>query len=764
MKRLIPIEVSISGRALDYHRLKEMGKQWLLLPLRSVKPILRISRNYAKKLRNPKLRVRTAIATLAAIIVGIILFTYVLRVWSPQTIIIVSPFGVPVEKSETLPYSGESLANLLVDEFQKIIRASNSFSGINDYSSSRQFSPLPDTPKIPVQTSFALSIYGISLGELLKIRSYFRYKQESISAEAIRTRPGKVRLTARLLSNAAARSWDLPYEIDDYAVPDHLNALASKVFADLHPATMGRYFLSLHQYGKAEQVFASWASSETDNSDAQYYLGFALTEMGHFEMARMAERRADLLAKHRNHRALGALATIDLDQAELMQSTASRKLYQEAVDYNESAISASCPLWGCWFSKGRYANYTLNEGALFERLGRLESTKSTKMKLFEKAIQAENDSLRIDRRDAGARANIGAHHVLISHAEVDAREQIRHEGQAIAQMWCAISLKPYFPRALKILINELVDLHTKYGNIQERNILLPIGAIFDQPPCSEKVLGNPSGSKSVSSQGKEMGWDPLKQAEEIAHWAALMKPEAEEPMFELGLVLFRESMVLRNEDSLKSHVFEAASDRAFEDALSVNRTPQTGQTLSAQASSLRRLGNRWAPSFMNRAVDIFNRELKEDPRNANLIYSLGEAYYENAEYAEAARQYGLLVDQFPEYDQYAQFQWHMAKALDRADMPDLAVQHFRAAEHLGSLDANGCEFQFWFAHALHHSSSDNLDEVIAMFQNAAQDKKCESPSFAYLYSEYADVLRLRGDTKGALEIDAILTRITAGDQ
>ncbi len=731
--------------------LNARGAQLAAILQRAVSAISRIGRavagfikDHARDLLDLKIGIPVVLFTFVVVTVAIALL---LGVWDQKTIIVITPFGMPVEEHRTIPYSGESLANLMADEFQSMIRTSDDFTGTTDYSSSKQYNPLPETPKIPVQTSFELLVHGVSVDEILKIWRYLRYNQENISGEVVRSGPGKVRLRARLNASSRAMYWEIPGEIDDNAIPSYLNDLAAHVFADLHPATLGRYYLANRRYQKATGVFVAWVRREPENASADYWLGYSLEKMEQFDLAMAAEERSNELQSHASHLALGMIEFIEADEADLMKSKDSESLYEEAMKYDRRAIAVSCPAWRCWIPMGnRYPNYVLNKGQLFERLRK-----------FENALEVDKAALRIDGQSAGARANMGSTLLLMSYdpktGPVEREQEIR---EAVAQIQCALAIKPYFPGPLSILVGTLLKQQKEKDTEQgsqgqskpnaDRVSRLPV----DLPPCSKQPQWEASANAAETAR-------PENDAEQTARWASLIKPDAEEPLFELGYILFVESK--RATTVGEREQLSTSADEAFNRAL--RSQPEEVQTITAQAQQLQNLDSSWAGRFSQREIDIFNNQLRDQPDNTALYRRLGDAYFVAGQYDDAAKSYRTALNQFPGYGRLASFHVQLADALYLSNPPDLgsAREHYMAAERLGSSAAGNCLFQFRLAHTLRYSSSPDPSQAIQAYAKGKslneKSHKCESPSGAQFYTEFASALRERGDSKGASEIKQI---------
>ena len=116
----------------------------------------------------------------------------------PKPEIIVSPFELPAG-TNGIPWTGRTVANLFIDEFQEIIRSANEFHG-QHFASRHQYNKVPDLPKIPIEKSFELQIQGLSFKQLMSAWDYLRYDQQLFSGDVILNSNNTLTLRARVAS------------------------------------------------------------------------------------------------------------------------------------------------------------------------------------------------------------------------------------------------------------------------------------------------------------------------------------------------------------------------------------------------------------------------------------------------------------------------------------------------------------------------------------------------------------------------------------
>lgn len=214
----------------------------------------------------------------------------ILRVVVPRTELIISPFEISDDGVKLPGTNGKSLANIFVDEVQKMIEDANSFSG-NAHSSHRMYSPLPTAPHIPVQTTFGIAVEGVSLDQIVAVWHHVRYVQYLASGDLIVTPKGAPTIYVRYQRNGEAKAFELKFkDSDPSGIKETLRDLAVQVMFDLEPELPVRYFVTQalgyknkdlqkaadENFQKAIDLAGAWAKKDPKNPRAFFYLGYGL--------------------------------------------------------------------------------------------------------------------------------------------------------------------------------------------------------------------------------------------------------------------------------------------------------------------------------------------------------------------------------------------------------------------------------------------------------------------------------------------------------
>jgi tetratricopeptide (TPR) repeat protein len=222
--------------------------------------------------------------------------------------------------------------------------------------------PLPDTPKIPIQTSFDLQIEGVSIGQVVRAWDYLRYQQENVSGDIILEKDGEITIRVRAVKGSTAKYWEEQgVRTDRESLANEIDALAVLMFSDLHPYALGRHYLKIGELKKAQQVFAESLRTSSKSSTrvpASFWLAYTYLFMGDREQAQFFFKQA-LDADPDYFPALGLLAFLELRDDRGLPDA--RAQFADAVELNKRALSLAVPWWQFW--KPKPPNYYLNIGS-----------------------------------------------------------------------------------------------------------------------------------------------------------------------------------------------------------------------------------------------------------------------------------------------------------------------------------------------------------------------------------------------------------------
>lgn len=196
-------------------------------------------------------------------------------------------------KTRVIGWAGRRLQNLLVDDLHEIIDRANRFSG-NAYSSRKNYGPMPDAPKIPVETSYGIEIKGVSLDQLLSSWKHVRFYEFQVSGDLlIGARDQTIRV--RYLSPDRANSFKVGLPaLTSTSVEDSVSRLSLDLIKDIHPETAARYLISLASAcnGSCENAWQTainfcwgWTQRHPESALPFYYLGYAVNRTAHPEDA-----------------------------------------------------------------------------------------------------------------------------------------------------------------------------------------------------------------------------------------------------------------------------------------------------------------------------------------------------------------------------------------------------------------------------------------------------------------------------------------------
>jgi tetratricopeptide (TPR) repeat protein len=337
--------------------------------------------------------------TILLLLAGIIAAARLLHALKPKSEIIVSSFELPL--GNNVQWTGKTAANLFVDELQQIIRGASEFHGTSRFASKRQYQQVPDLPKIPIETNFELQFEGVSLKQVMSAWDYLRYDQKLFSGDIILNEDQTLTVRTRVISSEQAQHWEVSELENGKKIPktsdglkEAMRRLTTQVVASLNAETIGRYFLQLQKFEKAQKVFEQWARQEPTRPQPFFYLAYAYGRIpGRLEDGRRAAEQA-LENDSSYYLAIGQIAwTADQEAFAAVQADRPRR-FAEAINKHKEALQASRKWWQFW-KKGP-PNYWNNLCVEYREIG-----------AFDQAEDACHQAKRSDPDYAGATVNLG---------------------------------------------------------------------------------------------------------------------------------------------------------------------------------------------------------------------------------------------------------------------------------------------------------------------------------------------------------------------
>jgi len=494
-----------------------------------------------------------AISVLAGIGIGVaIAVAGILRVVDPVPLMVVGPFEMP-ESKDSAAFTGKTLSNLLVDDLQDIIQDGNHFQGLKDTSSRKQYGKLPNTPEIPIQTSFGLEIKGISLDQMQSLWNYLRYHQQLIGGDLVITKNGGAEVVLRLTSKGMARHWETPVSppLDYSKVRDAVAYLAAELMSDMNPEITGRYFLGQHQYENAQEVLRQWVQREPVRPEPYYYLALS------FEGAVPPRRQeAELVVRKacaldpKYHLAIGLLAALEAYRNDLKDAIADNiKAHQ---------LAPKAP------------NYLNNLAVDYEQMGD-EKDKSAAMADYDTAISYAKETLRTDPN------MVAADYVLAM--TLDSKGDA---AGAIAAARDAIRRRPDYFQALQKLSDLLIANKKTKEAVDE---------------CTTSTAVNPDSWEPWQALGRALLSDGQTDKAITAFRTALDKNKtSNKKLLHADLA---EALLQRATELLKQNQFKEATDYSIE---ALKENPAAKAAKSKFDEELQKLQKGKSPPNMHRRV------------------------------------------------------------------------------------------------------------------------------------------------------------------
>lgn len=230
---------------------------------------------------------KKTINVLAAVImfaIAIVILAVLLRFLHPKTIIQVSAVELFSSNGKTNIQGGKALADMVVDDVHQIIEEASRFSG-NSFASKKSYPPLPDLPKIPVDTTYGIDIKGISLDQIVATWKHLRYREFRISGDLIVITDNQFKIKLRYEAGGRANSFEI--DSSPATIENDLRAAAFNVLSEISPETVERYLFQKSVTCASECVIDqdealrfcwSWLVRQPENASALNCIGYNLAD------------------------------------------------------------------------------------------------------------------------------------------------------------------------------------------------------------------------------------------------------------------------------------------------------------------------------------------------------------------------------------------------------------------------------------------------------------------------------------------------------
>jgi tetratricopeptide (TPR) repeat protein len=326
---------------------------------------------------------------LVAISLVAVLMAIVLRLAVPRSQVTVSAFQVLDLGKDSGTASGKALADLLVDDLQRMMEQTNGTGG-NSYSSRKFWRPMSSLPKIPVATSYGIEIKGVSLDQIIATWDRLRYKEYLVGGDLIPGTNGKSVLVVRYSTGGAAKSYERQLkDLEPSTVNKAVSDLSLDLLKGINPAGAARYLTGLEQTcvsdcnaarNNAIQFCYEWLKDKPGDAAALSDVGNALNLSGYYEDSLDYFDRAVAEDHH--------MSSALLDKGNALDSLG-------RFDEAEKAYNAALRL-------RRYPDPILNLGAVAMHRGQ-----------YDRAVNFYNQALKIDSGDVGALLDLGHAYIKV---------------------------------------------------------------------------------------------------------------------------------------------------------------------------------------------------------------------------------------------------------------------------------------------------------------------------------------------------------------
>jgi tetratricopeptide (TPR) repeat protein len=377
---------------------------------------------------DPVFKTLALVSLLIFAVIGSVIFAVILRFASPGKLINVSAFQLLGPDKEMSSTSGKAVADLLVDDLHNILEQADQFSG-NAFSSKMSYKPLPDLPRIPVNTSYGIEIKGISLDQMIATWDRLRYQEYIVSGDLYLNPDGTSVVTIRYETSGAAKSFKKPLtKVTPESIQDAISDLSLQLVGDINPEAKARYLIGIsiacntdsecdNAWSEAVKFCSNWVTIDPQNYLPLYYLGYSLSNEGFSEDGLTMMKRAYAI-NNNSDIVLNGMGQILLKYGKIDEIKEAEIDFKSALPKNRTKPNP---------------NPIMNLGIIEFRRGN-----------YQRAEEQYHAALSIDPHDVGALLNLGIveNYVGKYSDAVDHFEQVRilQPGNAYGLYGLAISL------------------------------------------------------------------------------------------------------------------------------------------------------------------------------------------------------------------------------------------------------------------------------------------------------------------------------------
>lgn len=293
------------------------------------------------------------LAGIVAVLVTISVALF-LRLVRPSHALVVVPFEVPSLSPASLGVTGQTVANLLVDEVQRIVQLGKTpwflrrpkgtvtfVPPIGNPSPVRVLTLSPEPSSLGVEVSDGLSV-NVLVAEWKRIR----HQQQLVTGDLIWGRDN-ITLRARIVGN---ESWGAgPFPATEEGLNIAINAIALKLLSNIDPPLAGSFHKRRGAVDESLAVYRKWMRREPENADPYFHMGGSLALKGNFEGAVRNYRKA-LALRPDYPEALNNLGTTFDEMGQLNEAITA---FQKALKLKPSLFGALTNLCGALSENGQ---------------------------------------------------------------------------------------------------------------------------------------------------------------------------------------------------------------------------------------------------------------------------------------------------------------------------------------------------------------------------------------------------------------------------
>jgi hypothetical protein len=265
-----------------------------------------------------------AVVLIVAIALIALVVAFAQSRYNPRPMIVVQPFEASADASKSCGMTGKNAEDLFVDRVNELVNDAVAFHG-NANSSRDAMGKVPELPQIPIETTYGISVQGISIDNLMNLYNHRRYDVWTVSGDVL-YESGNCHAQVRLTKTAGSSGWDVAGSRGEM-FSDVIRRAALKLMSSAHPELAGRALLQeamAQRSGSAardaslavaESSFRSWIQARPADETAYFYLLTAFFYQGKNHESLLVSRWLQQLPSLRDQVATDEKAELQANQA-----------------------------------------------------------------------------------------------------------------------------------------------------------------------------------------------------------------------------------------------------------------------------------------------------------------------------------------------------------------------------------------------------------------------------------------------------------------